>query len=408
MKADRSSFEEEATAQLFLHVGLNNGVLLRTAVDGVTGNLTDTRTRFLGSRPVRCFKILIHNEPSMLALSSRSWICYHYLSKYYVVPLSYDPFDYAAGFNSTVCAEGIVGISSNNLKIITPERLGELFNQTTLPLRYIPRKMTIHPESHYLVLIESSNRSFCDRERNELKKQLYQGNEEIMQLPEAQIGALRAPSGCWASCVRVVEPISLKTLDLVELENNESATSLHLLNFSSHEGELILIIGTVKDLVFQPRSFSACFLYAFSFTENGTRLQMLHKTAVEDIPYCLTAFKGKLLAGIGNKLRLYDIGLKKMLKKAELKGFSTGINTIQTHGERIFVTDLADSFHVLKFRPKLQTFYEFADDILPRWITSACILDHRTIVGGDKFENVFVCRLPSSRLLFFMFFLAVF
>ena len=85
-----------------------------------------------------------------------------------------------------------------------------------------------------------------------------------------------------------------------------------------------------------------------------------------------------------------------MLKKAELKGFSTGINTIQTHGERIFVSDLADSFHVLKFRPKLQTFYEFADDILPRWITAACVLDHRTIIGGDKFENIFVCRLPSS------------
>jgi splicing factor 3B subunit 3 len=34
--------------QLFLHVGLNNGVLLRTAVDSVTGVLSDSRTRFLG------------------------------------------------------------------------------------------------------------------------------------------------------------------------------------------------------------------------------------------------------------------------------------------------------------------------------------------------------------------------
>jgi splicing factor 3B subunit 3 len=66
------------------------------------------------------------------------------------------------------------------------------------------------------------------------------------------------------------------------------------------------------------------------------------------------------------------------------------------HGERIFVTDLADSIHVLKFRPKMQTFYEFADDILPRWISSALVLDHRTVVAGDKFENVFVCRLPAQ------------
>lgn len=47
MKGDRSVNEEEGSGpQLFLHVGLSNGVLLRTAVDSVTGNLTDTRTRY--------------------------------------------------------------------------------------------------------------------------------------------------------------------------------------------------------------------------------------------------------------------------------------------------------------------------------------------------------------------------
>ena len=30
---------------LFLYIGLQNGVLLRTALDAVTGDLSDTRTR---------------------------------------------------------------------------------------------------------------------------------------------------------------------------------------------------------------------------------------------------------------------------------------------------------------------------------------------------------------------------
>lgn len=30
---------------LFLNIGLQNGVLLRTALDAVTGDLSDTRTR---------------------------------------------------------------------------------------------------------------------------------------------------------------------------------------------------------------------------------------------------------------------------------------------------------------------------------------------------------------------------
>lgn len=36
-----------STGGLFLNIGLQNGVLLRTALDNVTGDLSDTRTRLL-------------------------------------------------------------------------------------------------------------------------------------------------------------------------------------------------------------------------------------------------------------------------------------------------------------------------------------------------------------------------
>ena len=37
-----------------MHVGLENGVLIRTVVDNVTGVLSDSRSRFLGSAcPIR-------------------------------------------------------------------------------------------------------------------------------------------------------------------------------------------------------------------------------------------------------------------------------------------------------------------------------------------------------------------
>ena len=40
--------------------------------------------------------------------------------------------------------------------------------------------------------------------------------------------------------------------------------------------------------------------------------------------------------------------------------------------------------------------YLFADDVLPRWISTSVILDYDTIAGSDKFENFFVCRLPNG------------
>jgi splicing factor 3B subunit 3 len=57
---------------------------------------------------------------------------------------------------------------------------------------------------------------------------------------------------------------------------------------------------------------------------------------------------------------------------------------------------MSDSFHLLKYKPRENQFVEIADDVLPRWITSAAILDYHTLVGADKFENLFVCRLPDS------------
>ena len=37
--------EAGVQGQLYLNIGLHNGVLLRTVVDQVTGDLSDTRTR---------------------------------------------------------------------------------------------------------------------------------------------------------------------------------------------------------------------------------------------------------------------------------------------------------------------------------------------------------------------------
>ncbi|KAF6743556.1 hypothetical protein DFP72DRAFT_858749 [Ephemerocybe angulata] len=38
---------------MFANIGLQNGVLLRTVLDPMNGQLTDTRTRFLGTRPIK-------------------------------------------------------------------------------------------------------------------------------------------------------------------------------------------------------------------------------------------------------------------------------------------------------------------------------------------------------------------
>jgi len=61
---------------------------------------------------------------------------------------------------------------------------------------------------------------------------------------------------------------------------------------------------------------------------------------------------------------------------------------------RIYAGDLQESVHVLKYKPEEIQLYIFADDVLNRWLTNFCLLDHDTYAGVDKFENIFVNRLP--------------
>ena len=75
-------------------------------------------------------------------------------------PLSTNQLDYAASFNTKDFVGGIVGISGNTLRIVAPERYGELFNQTSVPLSYSPRRMVVHEESKNLIIIESDNRAY--------------------------------------------------------------------------------------------------------------------------------------------------------------------------------------------------------------------------------------------------------
>ena len=80
-----------------LSAGLANGVLLRTQVDRITGQLSDTRTRFLGTRPPKLFAAAVKGQRSMLSLSSRPWLGYSDMGRYNLMPLSYEALDHASG-----------------------------------------------------------------------------------------------------------------------------------------------------------------------------------------------------------------------------------------------------------------------------------------------------------------------
>lgn len=407
-------------ASVFLNAGLQNGVLFRTVVDMVTGQLSDTRSRFLGLRAPKLFKAMVRGRQAMLCLSSRPWLGYIHQGHFLLTPLSYETLEFAAAFASDQCAEGVVAVAGDALRIFTIERLGETFNETVIPLRYTPRKFVLQPKRKYLVIIESDQGAFTAEERETARKECLEAagvengianNREQMEnggvggddeekedpLSDEQYGYPKAESDKWVSCIRVLDPKSGNTTCLLELQDNEAAFSICTVNFHDKEYGTLLAVGTAKGLQFLPKkSLTSGFIHIYRFIDEGKSLELLHKTQVEGVPLALCQFQGRLLTGIGSVLRLYDLGKRRLLRKCENKLFPNTINSIHTYRDRIYVGDLQESFHYCKYRRDENQLYIFADDSVPRWLTASHHVDFDTMAGADKFGNVYFVRLPQD------------
>jgi splicing factor 3B subunit 3 len=130
---------------------------------------------------------------------------------------------------------------------------------------------------------------------------------------------------------------------LLDLQDNDAAFSVCTVNFHDKEHGTLLAVGTAKGLQFWPkRSLIAGFIHIYKFVDDGKSLELLHKTQVEGVPLALCQFQGRLLAGIGSVLRLYDLGKKRLLRKCENKLFPNSIVSIHTYRDRIYVGDIQE------------------------------------------------------------------
>ncbi|XP_049296828.1 splicing factor 3B subunit 3 isoform X1 [Anopheles funestus] len=401
------------TGCIYLNIGLTNGVLLRTVLDPVSGDLADTRTRYLGSRPVKLFRIQMQGSEAVLAMSSRSWLSYYYQNRFHLTPLSYETLEYASGFSSEQCSEGIVAISTNTLRILALEKLGAVFNQITFPLEYTPKRFAIHHETGKLIISETDHNAYTEETKTIRKKQMAdemreaagEDEQELANemadafinevLPEDVFSSPKAGTGMWASQIRVMDPINGHTYSKVQLAQNEAVLSLALVRFAVDQ-KWYVVAGVAKDLQINPKISQGGFIDVYKVDSQTHQLEHMHRTEIDDAPGALCPFQGRLLAGIGKVLRIYDLGKKKLLRKCENKHIPNQIVNIQGMGQRVYVSDVQESVYCIKYKRAENQLIIFADDTHPRWITSATLLDYDTIATGDKFGNISILRLPHS------------
>lgn len=269
--------------------------------------------------------------------------------------------------------------------------------QKSLPLTYTPRKLVKHPEQPYFYTIEADNNTLPPELRQQLLSDPSVVNGDATTLPPEDFGYPRG-RGRWASCISVVDPASEvpSVLQTIHLDGNEAAVSVAVVPFASQDGESFLVVGTGKDMVLNPRQFSEGYIHVYRFQENGRDLEFIHKTKIEEPPMALLPFQGKLLAGIGKTLRVYDLGLRQLLRKSQADVAANLIVSLKVLSNRIIVGDVQQGVSYVVYKPESNKLIPFVDDTLARWTTCTTMVDYESVAGGDKFGNIWILRCPDK------------
>jgi len=415
----------EADGGLYLLCGLESGVLLRATVDRLSGSLSDTRKRLLGAaRAPKLCAVALRGRRAALALSSRPWLAHVAgggagQGRFVITPLAYDHLSHAAGFNSEAAGEAIVATAvvgkEATLRVFACERPEEQMHRTSIPLRFTPRALVHHTQRALLAVLEA-DAGVCHPAEGVARDgpagaeapppppppppdgdaEMGEEGEAPSWSPLEQFGHARAGAGAWASCLRVVDTRGgCRTTAVLPLPPGEAALCACPVKFTNFPEEL-LAVGIAVGLSVSPRRPAGGAIALYRWLGEG--LELLQRTALEgEAPTALAHLAGgKLLAGCGPALRLYELGRKKLLRKCESPLFPSTIVSLASQGERVYVGDARESVHFVRYKHEDNAFYTFADDSAPRWLTGMSVLDHDTVAGADKFGNFFVLRLPAE------------
>ena len=94
-------------------------------------------------------------------------------------------------------------------------------------------------------------------------------NEEVASEQEMWGAPVGAP-GQWASCLRIMDPKSLSTLHVMELDNNEAITSMALVQFTgAHDTSTLLAVGTAERMTYFPSDCTAGYIRIYRCGAGG-------------------------------------------------------------------------------------------------------------------------------------------
>lgn len=432
----------DGTLTTFVHVGLRNGNYMRYSVLE-DGTLVSMKKKFILHAPLRLFPVKVTNknrEVTTLTLinSKISFIVVpedHGDIKLISLPMpekfiepeeedeneNDEVAEYAkiygciASLHSADVPQGLLLTHAGRLTIASmPElnvvdtsgegcqdavinTLRSMENIESINLRYTPRACIEHEKTKMTYIactdtqIASSSNDRGDPGADEITLYHTEENDELLKFQ--QCGYPTSPDSS-ASCIHVFSSEKGAIGQTIELTNNEGAYRAGIATMERN-GDIgdYLFVTTIANFR-SPSDYKNTFVRVYQILEDGS-LDFVYKQEFPKPVLAIHPFQGLVLFGFGDELGLYQLGKLQLLRKGGLKMDSYEIKDIvdiKSSGFRVFVSDIRTSVYVFTYDSTRNKFSLTFDDMIYRHVTRSVVLDHDTIMLGDKFGTITTLR----------------
>lgn len=403
----------EVNSEIHLHIGLISGIYIRSKISKHDYQLFDIRNKYLGNKSIyisvlpsvvpyireeyeedkEVVEVDIeqgHEIPCAIIYSNKTWISYDLDSCMFIQPLRIsgnENFKTGADFKtSEIATNGLCSITSSGSLII-----GKIEQLSTRRQWFNMKNIIPLSEKEGDGESDEEITKFDEDDKN------FTGRKIITDLDDPKL-CYNIENHCTEKFFRIS---IIKNGIIYTLEPNGSYYAI--VNDSIYLAATIakfnkdtryLCISTTDGLI---KTFEIRYLKSPS--ELTFQVIYLHETKIVDTVYDMIAFGDKLLVPIYNSLVLYGLGKKQLLKKSITKTLPSITKIValdRWKSERIAIGDIKESVILYQFRNDTNQFIQVADDITKRHVTVIKFIDECSIIGGDKFGNIWVLRLDQK------------
>lgn len=429
--------------EIELHVGLQNGLYSCSKLNVLDGQIYDERTRFLGPKPVSIsflksmgLNLTSADEdeddeeeddeapkeeeqknigPCVLLHCSKTWVSYTMEPFKYIRPAitsSIDSnFTNVAEFRAqNINSNGICALNSSGALIIGVLNdfvsIEKWFNGSELNRIAGGNMHTAQygkDKDGGEDIDENENEDGDEDEDEEydstVKERLYK-TQSILEIDGSKKILMYVQNSLTENLIRIGVSENEKFYTVENSENNYKniqglkATTASIAKFVGN-GKYLVVASTDRKLF----TYEVVLFNRGKETPPSFDLKPLHITPIEDSVHTMISFLDTLLVPIFGKIVLYGFGKKQLLKKS-ISSTTPSITKITAvanwNNERIAIGDNRESVTLFLFDKGEKAFRAVADDTVKRHVTTLEFLDQSTVIGGDKFGNIWTLRLDEE------------